>query len=117
MIGPRTCGLWEVARVARWLASQSAGQCGPCAQGLPAIAAGVEALATGGNRRGRGNRLAVWLDTVPGRGACHHPDGAVRFVRSGLNVFAQEIDNHRRHGPCPGRDPVLPLTQPAGGWR
>jgi NADH:ubiquinone oxidoreductase subunit F (NADH-binding) len=117
VIGPRTCGLREVARVARWLAGQSAGQCGPCALGLPAIATAVEAMAAGGRQRRQGNRLPVWLDTVPGRGACHHPDGAVRFVRSGLNVFANEIDNHRRHGPCPGRDPVLPLSQPAGGWR
>lgn len=117
VIGDRTCGLREVARVAQWLAGQSAGQCGPCAYGLPAIAAAVDAMAAGRQQRRRGNRLPLWLDTVPGRGACHHPDGAVRFVRSGLNVFAKEIDNHRRHGPCPGREPVLPLSQPTGGWR
>jgi NADH:ubiquinone oxidoreductase subunit F (NADH-binding) len=116
VIGPGTCGLREVARVTRWLANQSAGQCGPCALGLPAIAAAIEALAAGGRDQRRSRRLPVWLDMVDGRGACHHPDGAVRFVRSALTVFAREIENHRRR-PCPDRKPVLPLSQPTGGWR
>ena len=33
-----TCALAEVARATRWLADQNAGQCGPCVNGLPAIA-------------------------------------------------------------------------------
>ena len=32
------CGLAESARVLRWYADQGAGQCGPCLNGLPAIA-------------------------------------------------------------------------------
>ena len=32
------CGLAESARVARWLADENAGQCGPCVNGLDAIA-------------------------------------------------------------------------------
>jgi NADH:ubiquinone oxidoreductase subunit F (NADH-binding) len=34
---PDACGLTETARVLSWLAGQGAGQCGPCAFGLPAI--------------------------------------------------------------------------------
>ena len=40
-----TCPLAELARVTRWFASQSAGQCGVCVHGLPAIAGGVEHMA------------------------------------------------------------------------
>ena len=45
------CGLSETARVTLYLAAESAGQCGPCLNGLPRIALAVEALAEG--RAGR----------------------------------------------------------------
>ena len=38
-----TCALAETARVARYLAAQSAGQCGPCVHGLAALAGGARA--------------------------------------------------------------------------
>ena len=43
--------------------------------------------------------LERWAGLVVGRGACHHPDGTVRFVRSALTVFSGEIAAHRR-GRC-----------------
>ncbi len=39
------CGLAETAAVTRYLALESAGQCGPCFNGLPAIAAALSAVA------------------------------------------------------------------------
>jgi NADH:ubiquinone oxidoreductase subunit F (NADH-binding) len=39
------CGVAETARVARYLAAESAGQCGPCVFGLDALASSVEAIA------------------------------------------------------------------------
>jgi len=95
------CGLAETARIARYLADQSAGQCGPCRNGLPAIADDLARLARG---RGGGNaltRLHRRLGEVDGRGACRHPDGAVSLVRSALTVFAPDIAAHSRGEPCP----------------
>jgi NADH:ubiquinone oxidoreductase subunit F (NADH-binding) len=105
------CGLAETARVARYLASESAGQCGPCVFGLPALAGELESLAAGGpfDR----TRLERWLGQVDGRGACRHPDGAVRMVRSALAVFTAELERHAR-GRCCSQGGAEILPTPIG---
>ena len=87
------CGLRETARLARYLAGQSAGQCGPCRFGLPAIAGEVERLAAG--QDADAGLLRRWLGQVDGRGGCAHPDGAVRMIRSALRTFGTELGGHR----------------------
>ena len=95
-----TCPLGEVARVVRWLAQESAGQCGPCVFGLASLADDAERLAAG-----RPVDLArLSRRVVRGRGACAHPDGAVGFLASALTAFADDVAVHV-HGGC-GR-PVL----------
>jgi NADH:ubiquinone oxidoreductase subunit F (NADH-binding) len=108
------CGVSETARITRWLAGQTAGQCGPCVHGLSAIAGAIEEIAAGTAASGTGRSIARWASLAARRGACAHPDGAVRFVSSALNVFAEEFAEHTRHGPCSAcsRPPELPL--PAG---
>ncbi len=107
------CGVVETARVVRYLADESAGQCGPCLNGLPAIAGGLVELAGSRPRARVRADVERWAGLVVGRGACAHPDGTVRMVRSALQVFAAEIDLHG-HGRCSatGNRAVLPL--PAG---
>jgi NADH:ubiquinone oxidoreductase subunit F (NADH-binding) len=104
------CGLAEAARVVRYLAAESAGQCGPCLNGLPRMAAALAELAGRGHRKQTRADLERWSGLVTGRGACNHPDGTVRFVRSALTVFAAEISLHGR-GQCSAtnRTPFLPL--------
>ena len=102
------CGLVETARVARYLASESAGQCGPCRFGLPALAGELESLASG--RPFDRARLERWLGQVDGRGACRHPDGVVRMVRSALVVFGAELERHGRGRCCaPRTTEILPV--------
>jgi len=93
------CGLAETARVARYLADSSAGQCGPCVFGLDAIARELVQAAAGGGRDLA--RVRRWLGDVTGRGACRHPDGTARMVASALRVFRAEIESHQR-GWCSG---------------
>jgi len=107
------CGLIESARVARYLALESAGQCGPCLNGLPSIAAAMAELADARPHPRVLDDLGRWAGLVEGRGACHHPDGTVRFLRSALRVFGPEIRLHQQ-GRCSAATarPFLPV--PAG---
>ncbi|MCO7220953.1 NADH-ubiquinone oxidoreductase-F iron-sulfur binding region domain-containing protein [Klenkia sp. PcliD-1-E] len=111
------CGVRETAAVVGYLAAQSAGQCGPCLNGLPRIATALELLARPGPRRPQLLAdLERWSGLVVGRGACTHPDGSVRLVASALRVFAPELDAHAA-GWCtaaPGARPFLPVP---GGAR
>ena len=102
------CPLAETARIASYLAAESARQCGPCAFGLKAISAELTALAE--CRGGDHERIRRWLGLVEGRGACRHPDGAARMIRSALEVFGQEVTQHA-FGWCTGTSdaPVFPL--------
>ncbi|WP_084210524.1 NADH-ubiquinone oxidoreductase-F iron-sulfur binding region domain-containing protein [Pseudonocardia acaciae] len=116
------CGLTVTATILRYLAEESAGQCGPCMFGLPALAEDLEALAAGTADADIPDRLRRRLGIIPGRGACAHPDGAVRLAASTLRVFTDDIAEHLHRRPCGRPDltafPVLrALASPAGGWR
>ncbi len=111
LLSEDACGVAETARVLRWMASQSAGQCGPCVHGLDAIATSVEEVAAGSARDKARRRIARLATLARGRGACAHPDGAVRFLVSALEVFAEDFADHARHGVCDAcrRPGELPL--------
>jgi NADH:ubiquinone oxidoreductase subunit F (NADH-binding) len=106
-----SCALAEVARVSRFLADESAGQCGPCVHGLGAIAQAMASLSQAQSFDGE-LRIRRWLEQVDGRGGCRHPDGAARFIRSAFAVFADEVALHTRGERCPGRDlRLLPVER------
>ncbi|HEV2255251.1 MAG TPA: NADH-ubiquinone oxidoreductase-F iron-sulfur binding region domain-containing protein [Streptosporangiaceae bacterium] len=100
------CGIAETARLVRYLAAESAGQCGPCLFGLAAIAAELSRIAE--RRTTELGLLRRWLGQVDGRGGCAHPDGAVRLVRSALRVFGAE-PSEQAAGWCRGTGSVLPV--------
>ena len=121
------CGLAETARVVRWMAGQGAGQCGPCRFGLAAVATDMDMLAAGRlNATGLAN-LERRLGIIPGRGACRHPDGAVRFAGTALQVFGDEVRSHLRGRctasrrtsvlPVPASTVSLPVSRPGEEWR
>ena len=104
VVVPRhACGLVETQRIVKWMANESARQCGPCAFGLPALAEDLNQL-THGSRDPQGvfKRLVERCGVIEGRGACHHPDGVVRLVKSALDVFSADIERHMRGTPCAG---------------
>lgn len=106
-----TCSLGELTAAADYLADASAGQCGPCVFGLPAVADDLRRTGRG-DREARG-RLTRRLGLLPGRGACAHPDGASRLIASFLTAVPHEVDLHLTHGSC-GRPVRGELPLPRG---
>lgn len=124
LLSEEACPVAETARLTRWLARQSAGQCGPCVHGLDAIAGAVESIVAG-RPHGEGfQRLERLAELVRRRGACGHPDGTAHLVLSALQAFGPELADHARHGPCEacarpgelplpsGRPPATPSREP-----
>lgn len=108
------CGLGETARVARWMAGESAGNCGPCRFGLPSVAGDLELIADRAASPDDVERLIRRLGLVSGRGGCKHPDGVVRFASTALEVFGDELDRHAA-GTCSShRRPTVSLPLPHG---
>lgn len=91
LISPAECPVRFTQRVVDYLAGQSAQRCGPCFNGLPALAAALSRVADG---TGEPSRVEELAGLVAGRGACAHPDGTVRLVRSLLATFPAEIAAH-----------------------
>ena len=109
-LGDGTCPLGETDRVLRYLAGQSAGQCGPCQLGLPDLARTLSTVSHGGGGTAALDRVRAAAGAVRGRGACSHPDGTARFALSAVDTFAEDIAAHVSRGGC--GDPVrgvLPL--------
>jgi NADH:ubiquinone oxidoreductase subunit F (NADH-binding) len=119
------CGLAETAAILQFLAAHGAQQCGPCRFGLPAIAEDFAQLAAGRPAGDVLERLVGRLKVISGRGACRHPDGAVRLAASAMSAFAGDARAHAAGHPCPAaRDrrpdlatrPLL-VTRTGGGGR
>ncbi len=110
-MGHGTCGLIEMSRVMSYLAEESAGQCGPCLNGLPRIATQLKSVAFTGSTQQAVDEMRRLAGLVVGRGACHHPDGSMRFLGSGLRVFAAEVELHLGgHCSRTSGDAVLPTA-------
>ena len=120
VLGEQRCGLAETARIARWMADENAGQCGPCQFGLPAVADTLDRVAWGGSSRADLARLHRWIEEIDGRGGCAHPDLTVRMVASALRTFTTDVERHLTTGPCEHarRTPLLPVPDLRGeSWR
>ena len=108
------CGLAETARVTGFLASQIAGQCGPCRNGMPALAEAMNWVAFGQPDADVIGWARQLTDLITGRGACHLPDGAAALVTSALTVFSADLHAHAQAGPCERtrRPAILPIPPP-----
>jgi NADH:ubiquinone oxidoreductase subunit F (NADH-binding) len=103
LVGPlpsTACGLEESARIMRYMAGQSARQCGPCVFGLASVADLASDLSAGRLTPVGRRKLGRFMGEISGRGACRHPDGALRMLSSALVVFGDDLRRHRRGRTC-----------------
>jgi len=114
-----SCGIVESTRILSYLAAESAGQCGPCVNGLNALAAAMVRIASSKPEPVDIERVRRWMRMVRDRGACHHPDGAVGQLSSALTAFEEHLDFHLSGRRCPGVDASGFPAPPAPGnrWR
>jgi len=94
------CGVAATAEVMDYMAGSTAEQCGPCVFGLANIAGATRRLANGAAKGDDLERIDRWAGQVQGRGACHHPDGAVGMVLSALAAFRDDFASHQVHRRC-----------------
>jgi NADH:ubiquinone oxidoreductase subunit F (NADH-binding) len=107
-LDPMSCPVLVTARIVDYLAAHSARRCGPCRNGLPALGTAMNDLGAGGGTVASA-RAKELVALVTGRGACAHPDGTARLVRSLFRAFPDEVRAHE-HGGClvmPGADTEL----------
>jgi NADH:ubiquinone oxidoreductase subunit F (NADH-binding) len=109
-----SCPVAETTRVAIYLATETANQCGPCVHGTAAIARTLHGVAEGSPSPSAFADLDRWAAELPGRGACHHPNGLARFVATSLRTFARQFHDHAANGPCDACSAEAVLQFPAG---
>lgn len=93
VLDPWTCPLDVVGQMLRYAAGESAGQCGPCMFGLPAVAREWDDLVLRPSREGAG-QVRRRLELLADRGACRFPDGVGRFTASALRVLGDHLAVH-----------------------
>jgi NADH:ubiquinone oxidoreductase subunit F (NADH-binding) len=114
-----SCGIVEAAAIFAFLAAESAGQCGPCVNGLRAVSETMERVARSRAEAEDVAWIRRWMGMIRGRGACHHPDGAVGQLSSALDVFNAHLADHLTRRPCHGLGAAgFPRPpRPGRGWR
>jgi NADH:ubiquinone oxidoreductase subunit F (NADH-binding) len=113
------CGIVEATRILSYLTAESAAQCGPCINGLTALSEAMERIAASQATAGDLDNVRRWVPMVRGRGACHHPDGAVGQLESALAAFPDHLPAHMAGRACYGHTAVgFPQPPPPGDrWR
>jgi NADH:ubiquinone oxidoreductase subunit F (NADH-binding) len=96
----------EILQALTYAAGESAGQCGPCMRGLPALLAELTSVRRPDSSGGL-DRFELLLAQLAGRGACHFPDGVARFVTSAFEVFGTALSVTRN----PDDIPLTPETR------
>jgi len=95
-----TCMVWVAARLARFYAHESCGQCTPCREGTPWIQKVLERIEAGGGVAGDIELLLDLCDSILGNTVCPGGDACAMPVRAYLEKFRAEFEAHIEAGKC-----------------
>jgi NADH:ubiquinone oxidoreductase subunit F (NADH-binding)/ferredoxin len=98
VLGPDRCPVAVAAEILAYFAGETAGQCPPCARGLPDMAATLRALEDGAVGEIPLTEFEEFMNTLSDRGVCRLPDGAARLALSLLRHFAPVVKAHLGRG-------------------
>ncbi len=102
-----TCLVRATARLARFFAHESCGQCTPCREGTRWMELVLERLERGEGEAADAELLARMCRNMSGTALCALADAAVGPVRSLVTSFREEVEEHLRRRACPL--PPLPV--------
>lgn len=88
-----SCPLTTVRTWLEYAAGETAGQCGPCMFGVPAVVEDLVAVIDGRSSAATPT-LRRRVELLRGRGACRFPDGVAGFVASVLRTFPTQLAQH-----------------------
>jgi len=104
ILDDRTCPVALCHNLEHFFAQESCGWCTPCRDGLPYVTHTLEAIEAG---EGTEQDLEVLDDHARlidmGTTFCAHAPGAMEPLRSALQYFREDFENHIRDGQCPYR--------------
>ncbi len=96
-----TCMVRIAARLAHFYHHESCGQCTPCREGGGWASKVLDAIEAGRGRREDLDLLLDICDNVQGNTICALGDALAIPVRSYLQVFPEEFEEHIKKGCCP----------------
>ena len=112
------CGLVAAARVTDTWPARRPASVGPACTGWPRWPTRWTNIAVGRSRPRWRSASSSSSTRFGAGGACHYPDGVIRFVATALDVFADEVARHDANGRCLAGEPTpLPIPAGDGGWR
>ncbi len=103
-----TCMVRAIARLAKFYAHESCGQCTPCREGVPWIHKILERIEAGGGREGDIELLLDICDNIQGNTICPLGDACAMPVRGFIDKFKAEFEKHIKQGKCP----IGPIPNP-----
>ncbi len=105
-----TCMVDLAYRCSRFLSIESCGQCPPCKLGSSAITEHLERIETGVGEVDDVRAISGWLERVTDGNRCYLAVEEQIVVRSILQAFPEEFDQHLELGRCP-RPRRLPIPK------
>lgn len=112
-----TCMVDVAYHFSRFLSVESCGQCPPCKLGSSAITEHLERIETGVGNNDDIDAIVGWLKNVTDGNRCYLAVEEQIVIRSILEAFPSEFDEHIETGACPRRRelPMPKLVDLAGG--
>ncbi len=106
-----TCLVRVLARISKFYAEESCGQCTPCREGTPWMEGVLERIEHGHGTAGDVDKLVQIANGIGGQTICALGDAAAMPVQSFVKKFRAEFDRHVAERGCPFGDEAWGRTQ------